>query len=133
MEKYVGCRSVIGCCDSTGPSHQHALVLFLRRQRLSFNALRDMREQIVENLMKDVFRISSMTDPLVFNPKCLVPSLQFSTGPSKRFEGQEIVRTLSHRIPGGSGLYVSSFSRSFPLIYNYKFEVFAEERGNKQP
>ena len=42
--------------------------------------------------MKDVFRISSMTDPLLFNPKCLVPSLQFSTGPSKLFESQENVR-----------------------------------------
>ena len=82
--------------------------------------------------MTDVlFQISSMTNPSVFNPKCLVLSLQFSTGPSKRFEGQEIVRTLSHRLPGGSGWFTSSFSKSFPLIYKDKYEVFASVAGIK--
>ena len=36
--------------------------------------------------------ISSMTIPLVFNPRCLVLTLQFTTGPSKLFELPEIVR-----------------------------------------
>ena len=55
--------------------------------------------------MYGLFQISSMTNPLVFTPKCLELPLLFSTGPSKLFEFSrncEVFPTWVERESGGA-------------------------------